>query len=163
MESSKREPQCSDKPKVLLEEEMDKLRTAHLRAIVSRAPLVMVTVIFGLIALRYLTDPIEAASKAGITFTSPGGVTVARVGFAAFPLAFSVIVFSCLLSRRHLLAGLYMVLILSGIVMAVRILGMVLQHSSETAVLLVPEMVLMTLSIIGLRLELARARSLDGD
>ena len=45
------------------------------------------TVIFALIASRYLLNPIQAASAVGIAFTSPLGITIARVGFAGFPLA----------------------------------------------------------------------------
>src|SRR6266581_3490097 len=70
-----------------------------------RAPLVMVTIIFTLISLRYLSDPIRAATAAGVSFTSPGGITVARVGFGAFPLSFAILAFSCLVSTRRLLAG----------------------------------------------------------
>lgn len=137
---------------------MENHRTSRAIAIVTRIPLTMVTVIFTLIASRYLIDPVGAASAAGIIFTSPGGVTVARVGFAAFPLAFAVIAASCLLSTRRVLSGLYMVLTLVGIVIAVRLLGMALEHSAETAKLLVPEVVLATLSLVGIGLERARRR-----
>jgi sigma-70-like protein len=63
---------------------------SRIAPVLRRAPLVMVTVIFSLISLRYLFDPIHAAAAAGISFTSPGGITVARVGFAAFPLSFAI-------------------------------------------------------------------------
>jgi hypothetical protein len=125
-----------------------------------RAPLVMVTVIFTLISARYLSDPIRAAAAVGISFTSPGGITVARVGFAAFPLAFAILAFSCLISARRLLAGLYMVLTVVAVVIAVRILGMALDHSaSQSARLLAPEFVLLTLSVIAIRLESGRRRA----
>ena len=137
---------------------MQTARTSRIAAIVPRMPLVMVTFIFTMIGLRYLMDPVKAASAAGIAFTSPGGVTVARVGFAAFPLTFAVIAASCLLSTRRVLSGLYIVLALVGIVIAVRLLGMALEHSAETAKLLVPEVVLATLSLVGIRLERARRR-----
>src|SRR5438445_6946007 len=124
-----------------------------------RAPLVMVTVIFTLISLRYLSDPIHAAAAAGISFTSPGGITVARVGFAGFPLSFAILALSCLISTRRLLAGLYLVLTVVGVVIAVRIFGILLDHSaSESARLLAPEAVLLTLSVIAIRLELERRR-----
>ena len=124
-----------------------------------RAPLVMVTVIFTLISIRYLFDPVRAAAAAGISFTSPGGITIARVGFAAFPLTFAILAFSCLISTRRLLAGLYMVLTLDSVVIAVRILGMALAHSTESARLLIPEFVLLTLSLNAIRLESRRRRA----
>ena len=128
--------------------------TSRVAFVLRRAPLVMVTVIFTLISLRYLSDPVRAAAAAGISFTSPGGVTVARIGFAAFPLSFAMLAFSCLISTRRLLAGLYMVLTVVAVVTAVRILGILLDHSaSENARLLVPESVLLILSVIAIRLE----------
>jgi hypothetical protein len=130
--------------------------SSRITAVLRRAPLMMVTVIFTLISFRYLSDPVRAAAAVGISFTSPGGITVARVGFAAFPLSFAILAFSCLVSARRLLAGLYMVLTVAAVVIAVRILGMALDHSTETARLLVPEFVLLTLSVIAIRLESAR-------
>ncbi len=127
--------------------------------VLRRAPLVMVTVIFTLISFKYLVDPIRAAGATGISFTSPGGITVARVGFAAFPLSFAILAFSCLISTRRLLGGLYMVFTLANVVIAVRIFGILLDHSaSASARLLVPEAVLLTLSVIAIRLELGRLR-----
>lgn len=133
--------------------------SSRVAGVLRRAPLVMVTVIFTLISFRYLSDPVRAAAAAGIAFTSPGGVTVARVGFAAFPLSFAILAFSCLISPRRLLVGLYMVLTVVVVVTAIRIFGIVLDHSaSESARLLVPESVLMALSVIAIRLESSRRR-----
>ncbi|MBZ5683202.1 MAG: hypothetical protein LAO24_24185 [Acidobacteriia bacterium] len=133
---------------------------SRVSVILRRAPLVMVTMIFTLISLRYLADPVRAAAAAGISLTSPGGITVARVGFAGFPLSFAILAFTCLISTRRLLAGLYMVLTVVAVVTAVRILGILLDHSaSESARLLAPESVLLTLSVIAIRLESSRRRA----
>jgi hypothetical protein len=124
-----------------------------------RAPLVMVTIIFTMVSVRYLLNPVRAAAAVGISFTSSGGVTVARVGFAAFPLSFAILAFTCVISSRRLLAGLYMVLTVVAVVTAVRILGIALDHSAhENARLLAPEAILLTLSVIAIRLE-SRRRS----
>jgi hypothetical protein len=132
---------------------------SYIAPLLRRAPLVMVTVIFSLISIRYLSDPIHAAAAAGISFTSPGGITVARVGFAAFPLSFAIFALSCLIFPQRLLAGLYMVLTVAGVVIAVRIFGILLDHSAgESARLLLPEAVLLTLSVIAIRLESGRLR-----
>jgi hypothetical protein len=134
-------------------------RTSRFAVIVSRVPLGMVTVIFSLIGLRFLVDPVRAATAMGIAFTSPGGVTVARVGFAAFPLAFAILAVACLLSARRVLAGLSMVFIVVTVVFLVRILGLALDHSgAENVRLLAPEAVLMALSALGIHLERGRRR-----
>jgi hypothetical protein len=117
-----------------------------------RAPLVMVSVIFTLIGLRYLIDPQHAAAAAGISFSSPGGITVARVGFGAFPIVIAILAFACLISSRWLLPGLYMVFTLATVVIAVRLFSMVVDHSAESARLLAPETILLTLSVLGIRL-----------
>ena len=113
----------------------------------------MATVIFTLISFRYLAHPVRAAAEAGIAFTSPGGITIARVGFAAFPLSLAILAFASLISARWRLSGLYMVLTVDSSVMAVRILGFWLDHSTASALLLAPEAVLLTVSIIAIHLE----------
>jgi hypothetical protein len=137
--------------------QMKSTGTSRIAAVLRRAPLVMVTVIFTLISVRYLANPVQGAAAAGISFTSPGGITSARVGFAGFPLAFAILTVICLVSERRLLAGLYMVLTLDTVVIGVRIFGLILDHSAaESARLLLPEGVLLTLSIIAIHLERAR-------
>ncbi len=115
----------------------------------------MFTFIFTMISLRYLVNPVHYAALAGISFTSPGGITIARVGFAAFPLSFAVLALITLLSARWRLGGLYMVLIVNSVVMAVRILGFQLDHSTASAHLLIPETFLLILTIVAIRLESA--------
>lgn len=128
-------------------------------AIFRRVPLVMMTIIFSLISVRYLSNPVTAAAKVGISFTSPGGITIVRVGFAAFPLSFAILAFISLFSERHRLSGLYMVLTVDSIVMAVRTLGIIAAHSMESAKLLAPETVLLVLSLIAIRLEWNAAKA----
>jgi len=106
--------------------------SSRLAGVLRRAPLVMTTVIFTLISFRYLAHPLRAAAEAGIAFTSPGGITIARVGFAAFPLSLAILAFTSLFSTRWRLAGLYMVLTLDSVVIAVRVLGFWLDHSTAT-------------------------------
>lgn len=127
-------------------------------AFLRRAPLIVRTVIFTLISLRYLSDPVRAAAAVGIGFTSPDGITVARVGFAGFPLSFAILAFACLISARRRLAGLYMVLTVVSVVIAVRIFGILIDHSTHSTPLLAPEVVLLALSAIAVPLESARLR-----
>ena len=133
-------------------------RPSRLAAIFSRAPLAMMTVLFTLIAFRYLIHPVSSAAEVGISFTAPGGITISRVAFAAFPLALAILAFRSLTSERWRLAGLYMVLTVDSVVIAVRILGFWLDRSTASAPLLIPEAVLLILSIVAIRLESARVR-----
>ena len=125
-------------------------------AVLTRIPMVSLTIVLSLIACRYLIHPVEQASAVGIIFTSPEGITVARVAFAGFPLAFAAFFATCLFSQRRILDGLTTEMILLGIVIAVRILGMLLAHSTGTAKLLAPELLMSALCIVGIRLELSR-------
>src|SRR6516164_10719492 len=106
--------------------------SSRLAGVLRRAPLVMTTVIFTLISFRYLAHPVRAAAEAGIAFISPGGITIARVGFAAFPLSLAILAFTSLFSTRWRLAGLYMVLTADSVVITVRVLGFWLDHSTAT-------------------------------
>lgn len=120
--------------------------------IFTRLPMVALTAILLMIALRYFIHPVPAGAAAGIAFTSPGGITVARIGFGAFPLAFATLFLSSLFSRQYLLVGLRAELMLLAIVIGVRLLGLALAHSTETAKLLVPEVILAALCIFAIRL-----------
>jgi hypothetical protein len=132
--------------------------SSRLAGLLRRAPLAMMAVIFTLISFRYLAHPVRTAAEAGINFTSQSGITIARVGFSAFPLSLAILAFASLFSARWRLAGLYMVLTVDSVVMAVRILGFWLDHSTASAPLLAPETVLLTLSIVAIHLESARLR-----
>lgn len=132
--------------------------SSRIAAVLRRAPLTMMTVIFTLISFRFLVHPVRSAAEVGISFTTPGAITIARVAFAAFPLALAILAFSSLISARWRLAGLYMVLIVDSVVMVVRVLGFGLDHSTASAPLLAPEAVLLALSIVAIRLESAWLR-----
>jgi hypothetical protein len=126
---------------------------------VSRFPLIAATAIFTAISVRFLLDPVRAAAARGIVFSSNGGITVGRVGFGGFPLAFALILLACLISRRRILAGIYMVLTIDIVALLVRIIGMVIDNSvKENIPVLVPETVLLLVSLIALNVELRRRR-----
>ena len=128
-------------------------RNFWLSNVLRRAPLIMMAVIFTMISFRYLFRLTHSAAAAGISFTSPGGIIIARIGFGAFPLSIAILAFASLLSARWRLAGLFMTLTVDSVVIAVRLLGFLLDHSSATAGLLIPEFVLLALSINAIRLE----------
>jgi hypothetical protein len=124
----------------------------------TRIPLLAFTVVLTMIALRYMANPVHAGAEAGIAFTSPGGITVALVGLAGFPLAFAAFFAECLFSERRILFGLRIELMLLGIVMGIRLLGMLLTHSAETARLFIPETAMALLCIFAIRLEIRRIK-----
>src|SRR6476646_10841621 len=82
------------------------------------------TLIFMLIATRYVAHPVASAAAQGIVLPPGLGVTIARVGLGGFPLGCSIFLATCLLSSRRLLTGLVFVGIMVGVVLAVRVLGM---------------------------------------
>jgi hypothetical protein len=127
-------------------------------AVLIRMPMIAATVIFTLIGFRYLVDPVHASAAAGIVFTSLGGVTVVRVGFGAFPLGFVAFFLGCLFSPSRILLGLRTELTLLAIVIAVRIGAMAVTHSTETAKLLLPEVVMAVLCIVAMQLERSRRK-----
>lgn len=126
---------------------------------ISRFPLVAATLIFAAISSKFLIDPVQAAGARGIVFASGAGMTTVRIGFGAFPLAFAIITASCLIAKRRLLAGIYILLTVLAVAIFVRVGGMIADSSAkENMRLLVPEIVLLVISLVALNVELRRRR-----
>ncbi|HZI55371.1 MAG TPA: hypothetical protein VFF39_01285 [Verrucomicrobiae bacterium] len=124
---------------------------------ISRLPLVAATIIFTAISSKFLIDPVHTAAERGIIFASGVGITIGRIGFGAFPLAFAIITLSCLISKQRLLAGIYIVLTVVTIALLVRVAGMIADNSvKESMRVLIPEIVLMVISVVALSVELRR-------
>jgi hypothetical protein len=64
------------------------------------------TLLFLRIGTRDLSNVTALMGARGIAFTSGNGITVARLGFGAFPLACGLFLFGRLFFERHLLAAL---------------------------------------------------------
>lgn len=127
-----------------------------------RAMLAPPTLIFGLIASRYLFHPVQAATAVGISFVTPLGMTIARVGFGAFPLACSLFTLSCLLSSRRLLTGLGFVATVMGVVLVVRVFGMLADGTIEQNMhLVIAEVVFLVLMLAGVVIERGRRQQLQ--
>jgi hypothetical protein len=123
----------------------------------TRIILVPPTLIFALIASRYLADPIHAGGAVGLAFTTPLALTITRVGFGAFPLGCALFTLSCLISTRRLLTGLRFVAIMIGVALAVRVFGMLADGTvRENMRLVVAEVVLLALLTVGFFIESAR-------
>jgi len=126
---------------------------------VSRLILLAPSFIFAMIASRYLLNPVHAASAVGISFDSPLGMTIARVGFGGFPLAAAIFTISCLVSTRRLLTGLSFVSVMMATVLVVRVAGMLADGTSKQNMrLVVAEIVFLALMQIGVFVEFHRRR-----
>jgi len=115
------------------------------------------TVIFTLIATRYLAHPVASAAAQGITLNPGLGVTIARVGLGGFPLGCSIFLATCLVSRRRLLTGLTFVAILVTVVLLVRVFGMQADSTVQENMKLVrAEIGLLVVTSLGVLMELRR-------
>ncbi|HET8889359.1 MAG TPA: hypothetical protein VFQ41_10680 [Candidatus Angelobacter sp.] len=125
----------------------------------NRTILLAVTIIFALISVKYITDPVHTAIASGIVAGSALAITTIRVGFGGFPLGSAIVILFCLSATRRLLMGLCFVTTVSGVILITRIFSVLVDHSSSGNVhLLVAEAILLTLSTIGIFIELGRRR-----
>ena len=123
----------------------------------SRLILLPPTVIFGLIAGRYLAHPVASAAAQGIVVPPGLGVTIARVGFGGFPLGCAIFLSTCLLSERRVITGLTFVAIMISVVLAVRVFGMTADSTVQENLKLVnAEAGLLAVTGFGLFVELSR-------
>ena len=123
----------------------------------SRVVLLAATLLFSMIALQHLLDPVRAVAPHEITLGSAAGVTVVRVGLGGFPLGFAIILATCLAAERRLLAGLGFLAVVAIVVTAARVLGLVLDGPAPfTLHVLKPEIALIVASMTALLLERRR-------
>lgn len=115
------------------------------------------TVIFTLIATRYLAHPVASAAAQGIVLPPGIGVTMARVGLGGFPLGCAVFLATCLVSKRRLLTGLNLVAIMISVVLVVRVFSMMADSTvRENMKLVNAEIGLLVVTGIGVFVELGR-------
>ena len=123
---------------------------------INRLVLAAATLIFTMIGLRYISDPVRASAATGATLNSALAMTTTRIGFGAFPLGFAIFSFMCLISARRLVTGVSLVATVVSTAIFVRLLsirsdGLVVESSR----LFVPETVILLLSLSGMLLEAA--------
>jgi hypothetical protein len=124
-----------------------------------RGVLGLASLLFTAIAVRALVDPVGASAAHEIVLGSPAGVTVIRVGFGAFPLAFAIVFAACIVSERRLFLGLAVLCIAAVVVTGARLLGLALDGPAEfTLRVLKPEVALVVASAAALLLERRRLR-----
>lgn len=126
---------------------------------INRLVLAAATLIFTMIAVRYIADPVRASAATGVTLTSSLAETTTRIGFGAFPLAFAIFSFVCLLSTRRLMVGVSVVTTVVATAIAVRLYSIAADGMvPESVKLFVPETVILLLCITGVLLETARLK-----
>jgi len=128
-----------------------------------RLVLVGATILFTLIALRQIADPIGASTPHQIALGSSDAVTIMRVTGGLF-LGLALVLAACIVSERRLLAGLGVLATVNAVVTAVRVLGLVVDGPGPfTLQVLKPEVVLVVLSSIALLVEWRRRQRLAED
>lgn len=128
----------------------------------NRLVLAAATLIFTMIGMRYIADPVRASAATGVTLGSGLAATTTRVGFGGFPLAVAIFSFACLISTRRLRAGVSLVATVVATVMVVRFYSIAADGMAPESVrLFVPEALILVLSVGGLFLESARRTDLN--
>jgi hypothetical protein len=126
---------------------------------ITRFILMFPALLFASIGIRDLSNIITVMGGRGVAFTSGNGVTVARVGFGAFPLGCGLFLLGCLFFERYLLAAFSFVATLDLVVLVVRIAGMFADSSvPENMPLVRAEVLLLVLTGTGILIELFRRR-----
>ena len=117
----------------------------------TRLVLLSATSLFAMIGRKYVFDPVAAVRNAGIVLNTPMALTTVRASFGAFPLACAVSVLVCLLSARRNRIGLWFIAVLIGIVLAVRLYGIVVDGTlRESQPVLIAELVLFSIAVVAL-------------
>jgi hypothetical protein len=123
----------------------------------SRLIIVAVAGLFTVISLKFVFDPRAAAANSGIIIEPGLGYTNTRAGFGGFPLGFAVILIFCLFSSRRLLAALSSIATVAAVILTVRLFGAAQDATfGQSAHLLIPEALLVVISLLGAMMETKR-------
>jgi hypothetical protein len=126
---------------------------------INRLVLAAATLIFTMIGLRYIADPVGASAVTGVILSSGQAATTTRIGFGAFPLALAIFSFACLLSSRRLLVGVTLVATVITTAILVRLFSIAADGVVPQSLrLFVPETAILLLSVTGLILGTARLK-----
>jgi len=127
---------------------------------INRVVLFGAALVFTAMGLRYIFDPLRTSAAAGVSLGSPLASTTARIGFGAFPLGIAIFTLACLASKRRLLTGVRLVATVIATAVAVRLFSIAADGAvPQSLQLLIPEGVILALSVAGLALEKVRLRN----
>jgi Domain of unknown function (DUF4345) len=119
------------------------------------------TILFSLIALRQIADPVGASTPHQIALGSSDAITIMRVTGGLF-LGLALVLGACIVSG-HLLTGLGVLATVIAVVTTVRVMGLVVDGPGPfTLQVLKPEVVFTVLSSIAFFMEWRR-RQRSGD
>ena len=125
---------------------------------VQRFVLAAVTLIFGMIGLRYILNPVGSAAAVGMQLTSALATTTLRVAAGAFPLALSIASLVSLTSSRFRRTGVALIALLLAVVIAVRFIGLMQDGPAAASTrLFAPEGVIFALCAVSWWLERGRS------
>jgi len=125
----------------------------------SRIVLAGATILFSLIALRQIADPVGASAPHQIVLGSSDAVTITRVTGGVF-LGLALVLVACLVSERRMLTGLGVLATVVAVVTAVRVVGLIVDGPGPfTLQVLKPEVVMVVLSSIAFFVERRRRKS----
>jgi hypothetical protein len=122
----------------------------------SRIVMIPPTLIMILIGVRYIGNPIHAASPTGVTLSTPEALTDTRV-VGALALTVAFVIATSILSPPRLRMGHVTVIALMGFILAVRMFGFAEDGTTlamgDQRVKTIGEMVFLTLNTLGFILQ----------
>ncbi len=124
----------------------------------NRVVLAGAAILFSLIGIRYVIDPVGAVAPHQITLGSNEAITIMRVSGGVF-LGIAAFLLVCIAAERRLLAGVAVLAVVSIAVTAVRLFGLAVDGPAPfTLRVLKPEIALVVLSALGFVFEMRRLR-----
>ena len=125
----------------------------------TRLLLLAAAALFFMIGMKYLGNPVKHAAADSITLGSVMAISRMRVGFGGFPLALSIILLGCAISRARVLTGLVVLATTVAVVTAARLVGIAVDGPAKEAIhLLRVEVILLVLAVASVLLERAQRR-----
>jgi hypothetical protein len=121
---------------------------------ISRLILLWPAVILTLVGLRGVFRPVEFGIAQGISLHSSQGMAIGRVAFGGFPVGCALFASWCVVSKRRVATGLAFIAMILGAVVAVRVVGIVLDGAmGRNLLLLGVETVIIVACLFGIFLE----------
>jgi hypothetical protein len=125
----------------------------------NRLVLAFAAFIFLMIGIKNVADPVKANAIYKIVLASPEAITNSRVGLGAFPMGFAVILLACAFASRRHLSGLLMLAVLDGVVIVVRMYGLIKDGAAPwTLTVLRPEAAILLVTLLAIFLETRRKK-----
>src|SRR5437762_5864494 len=114
----------------------------------NRVVLAGATILFSLIGMRYIVDPVSAVAPHAITLGSAEAITMMRVSGGVF-VGIAAVLFASALSERRIRGGVGVLALVSIAVTAVRLYGLEVDGAGAfTLKVLKPEIALVVLSTL---------------